>query len=89
MLTKKVRLVATSLEELLVVLVVTGILTLILMDAWRMLNRICSQVTKGAEEGIEIIDSLSYDKEYIQESLKYNIFDSLRTIQISHEKTIE
>lgn len=83
------RLKAMSLEELMIVLALTGVLTLVIMDAWRMMNDISRRVLLGADAGVEVFDSLARDGGFIQDELDRERQDSLMTIQNGNEKTDE
>lgn len=76
-----------SLEELLVALAVTGILTLLLMDSWQMLRVICGRAETETDAAAAVYDTLSVDGPSIQERIDAAVLDSLLTIQEENEKT--
>lgn len=83
------RLKAMSLEELLIVLALTGVLTLVIMDAWRMMNDVSRRVLRGMDTGVVVFDSLARGSGFIQEELDREWLDSLMTIQNDNEKADE
>ena len=89
MVGNRIKLKALSLEEILIVLALTGVMTMIIMDAWKMMNDIRRRVLRGADAGVEIFDSLARDSGFIQEKLYRERMDSLMTIQNDNEKADE
>ena len=85
----RIKLKAMSLEELLIVLAITGVLTLVIMDAWRMMNDISRRVLRGTDAGVEVFDSLARGSGFIQEELDRERLDSLMTMQNDNEKADE
>lgn len=87
MANNKAILKATSLEELLVVLSVIGILTLVIMNAWRMMSDVSGRIIKGTDVVMEVFDSLAYNTYFIQDKLDKERMDSLMAIQNQDEET--
>lgn len=85
----KIKLKAMSLEELLIVLALTGVVTLVMMDAWRMINDIRRRLLRRTDAVVEVFDSLAHDRNFIQEELDRKRLDSLMTLQNKNEKTNE
>lgn len=74
-----------SLEELLVALAVTGILTVLLLDAWRMVSDIRKRALDATEAGVAVYDSLSRGPAFVQERLDEAKLDSLMESQTKKE----
>lgn len=85
----KNELMAMSLEELLIVLAIVGILTLIVLDSWRMVNEVRRHVSTDVERSYTLFDSLYRKRTFIQDDLEKVRIDSMVLAQKQHEKTVE
>lgn len=78
---------AMSLEELMVALAVIGVLTLILMDTWRMTSAVARGTTAEIDSAEMLCDSIPVTRMSVQEKHDAERLDSLKTEQERHEKT--